>query len=112
MHKKIDLTKMSAHFIIDRADRINYIEKTVGWGTVIVEAPDPIREDVRKALTSTGVLIIFGREDIIITAWIADVNQALRVWLDAKNNNHLPKWLWNVINYNNNTEYWRNKVAA
>lgn len=112
MGKRIDLTKMSAHVIIDRADRINYIEKTVGWGTVVVEAPNRGHEGTRKALTSTGVMVIFGEDNFIITAWIADVNQALWTWIEGKHNNHMPKWLWNVVNYNNNTAYWRNKVAA
>lgn len=113
MGKTIDLTRMTAHIIIDRADRINYIERTVGWGTIVVEAPDPVHPGTIKALTSTGVIVVRGEDDnTIITAWIAEVRQAVSVWIMAKNNNHLPRWLWNVVNYNNNTPYWRMKVAA
>ena len=40
MGKRIDLTKMSAHVIIDRAYRINCIENSIGWGTEIARALD------------------------------------------------------------------------
>lgn len=112
MGKRIDLTRMSAHFIIDRADRIQRIENSIGWGTIVVNAPDRNKENVYRCLTSTGVLIIKDENDFIITAWIADVKQAVSVWKAAKGDRPVPKWLWNVINYNNNTKYWQKKVAA
>ena len=112
MGKKIDLTRMSAHVIIDRKARINLIERTIGWGTEIITAPDKKERDATATLTSTGVIIIRSFDGVIITAWVASVRQALAVWIRGTGSNHIPSWLWNVINYNNNTEYWRNKVAA
>ena len=112
MGRKIDLTRMSAHVKIDRADRVRYIENTVGWGTIVVEAPDKNKENVHRALTSTGVMIVKAEDGLMITTWIADVGQAKDVWKKAKGDKPMPKWLWNVVNYNNNTAYWRNLVAA
>lgn len=112
MGKKIDLTKMSAHVLIDRADRVRYIENTVGWGSIIVEAPDKNKENVHRVLTSTGVMIIKAEDGFMITTWIADVGQAKDVWKKAKGDKPMPRWLWNVVNYNNNTAYWKNLVAA
>lgn len=112
MGKRIDLTKMSAHIILDRAYRINHIENSIGWGTEVTRALDKNEENVFRVLTSTGVIIVMGEDNFIITAWIADVNQAVAVWKKAHNGAKMPKWLWNVINYNNNTAYWKNLIAA
>ena len=112
MGKRIDLTRMSAHIIVDREARISMIERTIGWGTEIITAPDKKERDATATLTSTGVIIIRSLDGMIITAWIASVPQAVSVWIRGAGNNHLPSWLWNVVNYNNNTDYWRNKVAA
>ena len=111
MGKHIDLTRMSAHFMIDRKFRIDLIERTIGWGTEVVVAPDKMGQDATATLTSTGVMIIRNFDGLIITAWIASVPEAVSVWIRAKGNNHLPKWLWNVVNYNNNTAAWQ-KMAA
>ena len=111
MGKQIDLTKMSAHVIVDRESRINHIENSVGWGTIVAETPDPAHEGTIKALTSTGVVIVKGEDDFIITAWIGNVNQTVWIWKHAKGDKPLPRWLWNVVNYNNNTPYWK-RVAA
>jgi hypothetical protein len=112
MGKQIDLTRMSAHVTIDRADRVRHIENSIGWGTEIARAPDRNAEGVYRVLTSTGVIIVQGEDGFMITAWVASVNQAIDVWVKAKPGKKIWMWLWNVINYNNNTEYWRNKVAA
>ena len=111
MGKKIDLTRMSAHVIIERANRIRAIENSIGWGTVVAKAPDHNKEGVHRVLTSTGVLIVEAEDGMMITAWVASVSQALDVWVKAKPGKKMWMWLWNVINYNNNTEYWRAKVA-
>jgi len=112
MTREVDTTCMSAHAIIDRADRIRNIENSVGWGTEIVTAPDKKNRDATATLTSTGVIIIRSLDGMIITAWVASVRQAVAVWGRAKGNATLPRQLWNVVNYNNNTAYWRNLVAA
>ncbi len=112
MGKQIDLTNMSAHVIVDRQARINNIENSIGWGTEIITAPDKKERDATATLTSTGVIIIRSLDGMIITAWIASVKQAQAVWGRATGSIKLPHWLWNVVNYNNNTEYWKNLVAA
>lgn len=111
-HKHIDLTMMSAHVIVDRAERIHHIENSIGWGTIVAEAPDRKEQNATAILTSTGVLVIRAMDGTIITAWVANVKQAVAVWKTAKNGKSIPHWLWNVINYNNNTTYWRNLTAA
>ena len=108
----LDTTCMSAHVINDRKARIANIENSIGWGTPLVTAPDKKGRDATATLTSTGVIIIRSFEGMIISAWIASVPQAQAVWGRATGNIRLPHWLWNVVNYNNNTDYWKNLVAA
>ena len=108
----IDLTNMSAHVIIDRADRIGIIEKTVGWGEPLVQAPDLKGRDATAILTTTGVIIIRSLDNMIITAWIASVPQAISVWRRATGEKNLPNAVWNIVNYNNNTDYWRKRAVA
>ena len=112
MNKIIDLTMMSYHTNVERAHRVSNIENSIGWGEIIAEAPDKNDENVRRALTSTGVLLVLGENDFIITAWVANVGQAAAVWKKAKNGARMPRQLWNMVNYNNNTTYWQNLVAA
>ena len=109
---QIDLTKASAHFIVDRKDRIEIIEKTVGWGEPIAEAKDKKDRDATAILTSTGVIVVRAFDGMIITAFVATVRQAQAVWSRATGTTAMPRTLWNIINYNNNTTYWRMKVAA
>lgn len=108
---KIDTTNLSAHVIVDRKMRIDLIENTIGWGDTIATIPDKHNIGTFATLTSTGVIIISTEEGFILTAWIANVRQAVAVWKTANGEKLMPRWLWKVINYNNNTETWH-KMAA
>lgn len=107
----IDLTNMSAHAIVDRKTRFAVIENSIGWGNPVIVAPDKKGRDATATLTDTGVLVIRGSDNMIITAFIATVRQAQAVWNRGKGGK-MPQALWNMINYNNNTDYWKNLVAA
>jgi len=109
--KILDTTILSAHVIVDRSTRIDLIEKTVGWGNPIVEAPDKKGRDCTAILTTTGVIAILDPDGMIVTAWIASVKQAIAVYARATGNPVLPRRLWQVVNYNNDTTEWR-KMAA
>lgn len=110
--RQLDLTRMTAHAIVDREMRFKVIENTVGWGNPVVETPDRDGKDATATLTDTGVMIIRDMENTIITAWVANVRQAQAVWGRATGNSRMPCKLWNMVNYNNNTTYWQNLVAA
>lgn len=112
MGKKIKILYKSNHVVVDRAARIAIIEKCCGWGKQIVSAPDKMGKDVNAILTTTGVIIIKSFDGMMITAWIASVPQAIAVWKRAKGNTPFPSWLWSRVNYNNNTEWWRNAIAG
>ena len=109
--KQIDFSKASAHVLIDRKTRVEVIEKTVGFGVPFIEAPDIKERDCTATLTTTGVIVIMDDNGEIITTWIASVKQAVSVYARATGTTKLPKWIWNIVNYNNNTEIWQKMVA-
>lgn len=105
-----DLTNMSAHAIVDRKERIDFIERTIGFGkpVVVTKRDRDINGDAVTVLTSTGVVVIEVEETReIITAFIATVRQAQGIWHRAKGNQKMNKRLWNIVNYNNNTETYK-----
>ena len=109
--KKLDVSNLSAHVVVDRMDRIRVIEKTVGWGVPVYEAPDEKGRDATAILTSTGVLAIVAPNGMIISVWIAGIKQAVAVFRRATGQEKMPAWLWATINYNNNTEAWKAMAA-
>ena len=102
----IDYTNMSYHALADRGERFAFIEDTIGWGEPVATAQAERDNTVTETLTNTGVLIVRNEYNTIITAYVARCKQANRVWDNAKKG-RMPRWLVNVINYNNNTEYWK-----
>ena len=110
--KPIDLTVVSHHVEVDRQARFDIIKKTVGFGSPVVEAPDKKGRDCTATLTDTGVIVIIDPYGMIVTAWIASVKQAQAVYGRATGSLKMPRQLWNTVNYNNNTELWRKKIAA
>ena len=103
-----DLTNMTYHAQVEREDRFSLIENTIGWGRPVVTTQSTTDETAKITLTKTGVIIIQNKDtNSIVTAYVASVSQACRTWEAVKGNKPLPKWLWNRINYNNNTRYWK-----
>jgi hypothetical protein len=108
----IDLTRMSAHLIIDRKDRIAVIEKTVGWGKPVAEIKNIKNTNTTITLTDTGVIVVRDNENMILTAWVASISRAIAIYRTAYGQKKMPESLWLTLNYNNNTSYWKEKVAA
>lgn len=109
--KTLDTTYMSAHFIVDRKTRIEIIEKTVGFGKPVYEAPNKYATTKTDILTDTGVYVVVAEDGMIVTAWIADVRQAELLYKRATGKKFLPSYLWAVVNYNNNTKEWHRMAA-
>ena len=110
--KTYDLTVISDHVDNDRRARFELIEKTIGFGTPIAEAKDrKAGGDCTRTLTDTGVIIVINPYGTIITAFVAGVKQAMQVYNDATGTTKMPRKVWNMVNYNNNTIAWK-KVTA
>lgn len=110
-----DLTNLSAHAIIDRKNRFDFIENTIGFGEPVVRCKKDRDEngDALTTLTDTGVIVIQEEAtETIITAYVASIKQAAYVYKKSKGNNKMPSQLWNVINYNNNTEWYKKNARV
>lgn len=77
---------MTNHAQVDRYARLAYIIDTVGLGEIIAEIPN---EDYRggfKRLTSTGVVIVVSKDArTIVTAYIAKLSQAEKIYRTSRN---------------------------
>lgn len=86
--------KTSYHFSVERAKRLDYIDKTVGFGKPIAEtifkSPTSAKPS-RSILTSTGVIICQNIDSgKIITAHLASVKQACAIWYKCHNGADIP----------------------
>lgn len=98
--KKSNLT---AHARFDRADRFEYIIDTIGFGEPVTRLSeiDPRNgKPVVYELTSTGVIIVRDRKNVVITAYIAGIEQATRVWRSSSASKNMPSYLYRKIKQN------------
>lgn len=110
--KQIDLTRLTYHALIERKTRFELIEKTIGFGETICQVRDNQSPDCDIVLTSTGVMGVIKDDNTVITAWVANINQAIATYRTANGNKPMPERLWNYINYNNNTTAWQKMATA
>ena len=109
--RTLDFTKMTYHALIERKTRFELIENTIGFGKPLCETKDKSGER-NIILTDTGVMAVIANDNTIITAWIANFNQAIAIYKTATGANSLPEILWKYINYNNNTKAWHRMATA
>ena len=101
----ININEFTYHARVERAGRINLIVNTIGWGQIIVTAPDMYgKPNVETVLTDTGVMAIRDKETCtIISVWIASPKQLKAVYR-RRGEEKVPKQLWRRANYYFNTE--------
>lgn len=80
----------SKHLINDRLDRYLFIATRLGFGEVIFSKPHQTSEGAGKlSITSTGVILITGYSNTLITLYIATVGQIKQYYGD----NAIPQTL-------------------
>lgn len=76
--------KFSNHLRNDRADRVNFILNTVGFGKIVkmVSAGRDGRAAWR-GITNTGVMVVTDEQkETLLTMWIASANQLKEIYCD------------------------------
>jgi hypothetical protein len=98
----IDITNISYHVLNDRKGRMEQI-RAVGMGSpiAVVTESDNNNQQITKTLTSTGVIVIRNVENMIITMYLAEVYQAVRIFRTCYGNVRLPDDIYNKITLNN-----------
>lgn len=91
--------EVSMHLQNDRGDRVAYIQRTVGFGDVIM-AEMPSRGAIR-ALTDTGVVLVLSNDKKrLLTAFIATLSQAIDIYSVNYDTARLPKYFHKIITRN------------
>ena len=93
---------MTEHARKDRQARLEYIIDTIGVGKIVVRHQDIDEKNriVIFELTTTGVIIVRNAENMVVTAYIAEMRQAVRVWRCQNGNKKLPAPLYKKITQN------------
>ena len=89
---------MTAHAQETRGLRLDYIQEKIGFGDVVLA--EMKKDEAILKLTDTGVVLVTGEkggEPVLITAYIATVSQATKIFCCGTNKNSLPKWLHKTI---------------
>lgn len=74
----------SKHLINDRLDRYLFIATRLGFGEVVFSKPHKTSEGAGKlSITSTGVILITGYSDTLITLYIATAGQIKQYYGDT-----------------------------
>jgi hypothetical protein len=107
----IDLSNVSAHFAVERKQRITAIENSIGWGKPVATIPTLDGKNF-ATLTDTGVMVIRTPENMIITAFVANIRKATKVYKTAFNGARMPAALWNRIQENNSCGLFPDLIAA
>lgn len=108
----IDFNNLSLHVLLDRSSRFDLINSTIGFGEYVCNCDDPTHEGCDRTLTSTGVMVVRNKvTNKMVTLFVATMTQALDTYYRGTGKTKMPHHLWNTINYNNNTAYWKRVTA-
>ena len=97
--------KVTYHFSVERKNRIDFINKTVGFGediatNIFLSESRAIKTSVptKSVLTSTGIIKIFSIDDnTLITAYIATIGEGTAIYRKCHNVKRCPDWLMNQL---------------
>lgn len=94
--------KMSEHASQERIERMMYLVMEIGLGDEVCSVES--RNDCTEVLTSTGLILVLGNENLLVTAYIANMDRATRIWRAANGNIEMPQTLYRQI-VRNKTKY-------
>ena len=85
----------------ERKDRINFIEKKIGFGkdiatNIFLSEKRSMKTSTpsKSILTDTGIIkIVSVDDDVLITAYIATVGEATAIYRKCHNVKYCPDWL-------------------
>ena len=87
----------SYHAQVERADRLAKLEEVLGFTKIVLEVP-VVEEQKRYCLTSSGILIIKNLHyDLVITAFMVNVDQCYRLCRMAGKSQMPPKIYKRVV---------------
>jgi len=99
--------KMSKHASIERYERLAYLVDTVGIGEELCRV---YREESKvEILTDTGVILVIGIDNTLITAYLANLNKAFSIWRGSTiGARQMPQWLYKRLL--SNRQYYNHSI--
>lgn len=85
---KTERNRTTNHFRNDRLDRAAYIAQYIGFGEVVKQSYRA-DTDTFQQITDTGIIIARNRKNVIVTMYIANINQVRAIYKDE----NIPSWL-------------------
>lgn len=71
---------MSAHVVEDRMERVMAIAQHIGWGVELVSVEDRQHPNRQLVITTTGVLLVRGIGNKLITAYVPNVEKLAAIY--------------------------------
>ena len=95
--------KLSKHASVDRIERLYYLMETLGIGEEVCWSFSKAGQNRRQILTSTGVVLVLGEDECVITAYVATMKEATYIWHTShptRANQTMPQWLYTRVVHN------------
>lgn len=90
--------RMTPHARQDRIERLKYIVTEIGLGEKIVCSNSRNEGTRKEIMTDTGVLLVLSNENLVITAYVVNISQAIAIWREFSNSSvKMPSELYNTI---------------
>lgn len=88
---------LSYHARVERAERLALLEQVLGFTKVVLEV-ECKEEQTRYCLTSSGIIIVKNLyTDLVVTAYMANLNQCYRLYREAGKAQMSPKMRKRVL---------------
>lgn len=88
---------LSYHARVERAERLKMLEEILGFTKVVLEV-EYKDEQTRYCLTSSGIIIVKNLyTDLVVTAYMANLNQCYRLYREAGKAQMSPKMRKRVL---------------
>lgn len=88
----------STHITNDRLDRMTYIAMTIGFGEVAYTFPCKGYQDRYVILTTTGVLMVKTRSEMVVTVFIPEYKRVHALFAEMEM--EVPRYYRNIIEKN------------
>lgn len=90
--------RMTKHASQERIERMMFLVTEVGLGNEMCSVRS--ERGCREVLTTTGVVLVLGDDNILITAYLANMDRVTYIWRNSIGARKMPNWFYEQIKAN------------
>ena len=93
--------RISKHASEERFERMCFLMEKLGLGEEIGSCRT--FKERKLTLTTTGMILVIGSDGCVITAYVATMREAMKIWRSTSTTHaqtKMPNWLYEKILYN------------